>query len=166
MKKLVILSIVTILLLSGCTENVDDKGDNQSSVDNSSLVKNDTSRDVVNETGTETGKINISEEDFEASATGGSETSVTVSRDSWCESGAKISENGKEYEVLGITTYGDKENVCKAERPNQGGSAVIYFNKEYVSKESGAFFAENVTSSGPNAHSEAKVSVVITSTGK
>lgn len=158
MKKLAILSVVAILLLSGCTDKVDDKGNNESSVVNSSLIKTDTTQDVANETGTETGKINVSGEE--------SDKSVTVSEYNWCESGAKISENGREYTVLGITTYEDKGNVCKAEAPNQGGSAVIYFNKEYVNKASGAFIKESVTSSGQNARSEAKVSVVITSTGK
>jgi Tfp pilus assembly protein PilX len=154
MKKLAILSIVAILLLSGCTSKVDDKSGNQSTVVNNSLIKTDTPQ---NGTDTDIEKIDVSKE--------GSRTLNTGDND-WCVSDAKISANGKEYIVVGITTYGDHDNVCKAEMPIQGGSAVIYFNKEYVNKESGAYFAENATSSGPNAHSEAKVSVVITGTGK
>lgn len=77
----------------------------------------------------------------------------------WCEPGAKVTENGNDYTVVGITTYGYKDNVCKAERPIKGGSSVIYFNKEYVNKESGALFAENSTSSGGNARADASSSV-------
>ncbi len=77
----------------------------------------------------------------------------------WCKPGANVTENGNDYTVIGITTYGDKDNVCKAERPIKGGSSIIYFNKEYVNKESGALFAENSTSSGGNAHAEASSSV-------
>jgi hypothetical protein len=153
MKKLAILSIVAILLLSGCTEKVDDKSGNQSSVVNKSLTETIAGH---TEGDTDVGKINISEE--------GHNVLTADSNDDWCKSDAKINENGKEYTIVGITTYGDKDNLCKAERAIQGGNAAIYYNKEYVNKEAGAFFAENATSSGPNAHSEAKVSVVITGT--
>ncbi len=69
---------------------------------------------------------------------------------SWCKPGANVIENGNVYIVIGITTYGDIYNVCKAERSIGGGSgrSVIYFNKEYVNKESGALFVESSTSSG------------------
>lgn len=73
----------------------------------------------------------------------------------WCKPGANVTENNNVYTVVGITTYGDKDNVCKAERPIKGGSSIIYFNKEYVNKEPGALFVENSTSSGGNARADA-----------
>lgn len=106
-----------------------------------------------------TGQYNIKKFNKESymSDTG---TDTNVGTD-WCVPGSKTTHDNEEFSVVGITTYENKNNVCKAERPIPGGSSVIYFNKEYLNKESGAFIVANSVSSGKNAHSEAKAVVSI-----
>lgn len=164
MKKLAILSIVAILILSGCVDNADNKDSTKSSTLNSTADANiDVKSDVATVgTGTEQ-KIDVSDVggDVTNGETGGDnvdDTNVNTGSD-WCTPGDKITVdiqgNQEEFSVIGITTYTDKkgnahENVCKAEKTIQGGTSVRYFNEE------GSFVAMVSKSSGVNANSNAE----------
>lgn len=228
MRMLTILSIVAILILSGCVENTDKKDSTQTNTVNSSAInKTDIAESIIgkwitdngsveffkegkmilsqknenpvigsyrfddnnqiiisienlgtnvvwkivnisdNESVIFTGKYDVKFNRIFNSKNGKKSPSISDTGDGtsagteWCQPGAKVTENGNDYTVVGITTYGDKDNVCKAERPIKGGSSIIYFNKEYLNKESGALFVENSTSSGGNARAEASSSVKV-----
>lgn len=225
MRTLTILSLMTILILSGCIGNTDNKDGTQTSTVNSSAInKTDIAESIIGKWTTDNesveffkeGKmilsqknenpvignykfdddnqivisienlgtnvvwkiVNISDNEsviftgkydvkFNRIFDNKKSSSISDTGDNtntgteWCQPGANITENGNDYTVVGITTYGDKDNVCKAERSIKGGSSIIYFNKEYVNKESGALFVENSTSSGGNARAEASSSVTV-----
>lgn len=229
MRILTILSLMTILILSGCIENTGNKGTTQTSTLNSFAINNtDVAESIIGKWAADNesveffkeGKmiisqknespvigsykfddnnqiiisienlgtnvvwkiVNISDNEsiiftgkydvkFNKIFNSKKSSSISGTVDNtvdnknigaeWCKPGTNITENGNSYVVVGITTYEDKDNVCKAERPIKGGNSVIYFNKEYVDKESGALFVENSISSGGNARAEASSSVKV-----
>jgi hypothetical protein len=150
MKKLVILSFVAMLILSGCVSKTDNKNSTQSNVVNS--PKSGIGSEVEN-VGIDSGVANIAMDTDEENNAG------TGSR--WCEPGSKIIVNQEEFTVVGITTYTDNgktySGLCKAERTIKGGSSVRYFNKEgTISIMKSESSSKNGTAS---AESSASVSV-------
>lgn len=152
MKKLVILSFVAILILSGCVSKTDNKNDTQSNVVNSP------------KSGIESGVESISAEYGIANIgvdTGGKNNVGTGS--GWCEPGSKITVNQEEFTVVGITTYTDNVNtysgLCKVERTIKGGSSVRYFNKEGTI----SIMTSESSSKDGSASAESSASVSVTS---
>lgn len=153
MKKLAILSIVAILILSGCVDNADNKDSTKSSTLNSTTGANiDVKSDV------ETVDTGI-EQKIDVSSDVSSDVSNGETGSDWCTPGDKmtvdIRGNQEEFSVIGISTYTDEkgnvhENVCKTEKTIQGGTSVRYFN------EDGSFVAMVSKSSGANANSNAE----------
>lgn len=143
MNRLIILSFVAILVLSGCVDKTDNKNDTRSNI-------------VDSPTGTEyeSGVANIGID---------AQTKINVNTDTgsdWCEPGSKIAvklpSGQEEFTVVGITDYTDENGktysgLCKAERAIKGGSSVRYFNKEGTidimksdsSSTSGSAYAES-----------------------
>lgn len=156
MKKLVTMSLIAILLLSamsGCIDNKTGNKDNGTvSTENSAGIQTSTKSGVSQNIGTDIEKIGVG---------GNSTNTLTMSGEYWCKSGDKITENGKEYSVIEITSFENRNNICKAEMPIKGGSNTIFFNKEYTEGKSGAFFFEKSESSGSGASANAIASVSI-----
>ena len=154
MKKLVILSFVAILILSGCVSKTDNKNDTQSNVVNS--PKSDIESDIANAGIDAQTKIINEKTDEKNNANTGS---------GWCEPGSKITvklPSGQyEFTVVGITTYTDNgktyNGLCKAERSIKDGSSVRYFNKEGTIDIMKSESSSNDGSA--NAESSASVSV-------
>lgn len=147
MKKLVVLSIMAILLLSGCTSKVDDKSD-QSSVVNSSLTKTSTDANATNNVSTETEKIGVNSEN--------SETISISGEGGWCTPESKMMSSGKEFTVVGVVSYKGQGNICKAEKVTQDGSSTIYYNEDYANNGSNQFI--EAISTGKNASANASAS--------
>lgn len=150
-KNIGVLLLIAALILSGCTEKLN--SDMQSSiVDSPANVNTNIGSDMVVDDVTAGEQANISNNDYQMNED-------DVGTKEWCIPGSKITANDKEYTIIGIVTYKDKEDVCRAERPIQGGNSTVHFNKEYINKESGAFFSEKSISVGKNARAEASSSV-------
>lgn len=150
MKKLAILSIVAILILSGCVSNDDNKDSTKSSSLTSTADANIDVKDVATvDTGAEQ-KIDVSNDGTEENNI--DDTNVDTGSD-WCTPGDKITVeiqgNPEEFTIKGMTTYKERE-VCQAEKTIQGGSSIRYFNKD------GSFVAMISKSSGGSANSNAE----------
>lgn len=159
MKKLVTVSLMAILILSavlsGCVGNKAGSKDNATqSTKNSEDIQTGIKSDISQNVGTDIEKISVSSK--------GTDTLTTNGGSGWCIPGDKVTANGKEYSVVEITSYENRNNICKAEMPIKGGSNIIFFNKEYTDGKSGAFFVEKSESSGPGASANAKASVSVT----
>lgn len=154
MKKLVILSFVAILILSGCVSKTDNKNNTQSNVVNS--PKSEIGSGIAN-IGIDNVQTNI---DISENNNAG-----TVS--GWCKPGSKInvklSSGQEEFIVTGITDYTDENGktyrgLCKAERTIKGGSSVKYFNKEGTID----IMKSESSSNDGSAHAESSASVSVT----
>lgn len=151
MKKLTILSIVAILILSGCVSSDDNKDSTKSSSLNSTTDANiDVKSDVATADTSAEQKIDVSDDGTEENNI--DEANVDTGSD-WCTPGDKITVeiqgNPEEFTIKGVTTYKETE-VCQAEKTIQGGSSIRYFNKD------GSFVAMISKSSGEGASSNAE----------
>ena len=152
MKKLVILSFVAILILSGCVSKTDNKNDTQTNVVNS--PKSGIGSGIAN-VGADNAQTKIDISDKNNADTSG-----------WCEPGSKVTvklPSGQgEFTVVGISSYTDSGNtyygLCKAVRTIKGGSSVRYFNKEGTID----IMKSESSSNNGSAYAESSASVSVT----
>ena len=165
MRKLAILSLVAILILSGCvSKTTDNKNGTQ------------TQSSIVNDINTlpKAGNTDANIEDNAQIGVNRKEETDSVNTGSdigydWCVPGNKINVNlpsGKEeFTVTGITTYTDDNGktyngLCRAEKTIKGGSSVKYFNKE------GTIDIMKSESSSKDGSARAEASASVSVTGK
>lgn len=160
---LTILSIVAVLILSGCIEKTtDNKNDTLTRSSMANDTTSDIKSDVVDINIEEKTQINVSGEDTKTNSINiGSKTGSE-----WCIPGSKITASlpsgQEEFTVTGITTYTDNRGksyngLCKAERPIKGGNSVRYFNKEGTI----VIMRSESSSNDGDAYAEASVSVSV-----
>lgn len=163
MKKLAILSLVAVLILSGCVEKTDN-GDTQSNVVNN--TKTDVNHDTISTSTDDKTQIGVSSEDSQIKDDNNVGTESSGIGSEWCIPGSKITVNlpsgQEEFTVAGITTYTDDngksyDGLCKAEKAIKGGSSVRYFNKE----ETIVIAKSESSSKDGSARAEASASVSI-----
>lgn len=162
MKRLTILSIVAILILSGC---IGKTTDNKNDTKIQSTVVND------NRSDTKSGIVDANIEDNTQSIGGKDTKTNSASSETgseWCTPGSKITvdlpSGLAEFTIVGIMTYTDDngksyDGLCKAERVIKDGSSVRYFNKEGTidimksesSSKSGSSHAESSASASVSA---------------
>lgn len=164
MNKLIILLIIAVIALSGCAEkNVTNvKDDTKVSVDNGTIETTSSDTDVIADNGSGISNIsNLSTEDMiganSSTKVDNGGVDVSTSGSGWCIPGSKTMVNGKEYTIVGLTTYEGKDNICTAKEVTKDGSSTVYYNEGYVNGGNNKFF--KMESTGKNAKASAIVTV-------
>lgn len=156
MKKLAILSILVVIIISGCVQKTDlaTNVSNGTDISNNTDVKTETKSNVSGgsdtnpgtKIGVKNGNLNMSDESIVSSGSG----------PGWCIPGNKITVSGEEFVIAGSVTYKGQSNICKAEKVTENGSSTIYYNEGYVNNGNNKFL--DMESTGKNA----KASVIVT----
>lgn len=138
MSKLTILSIITILsVLSGCIGNngVDKINGNSTYNDN---IDNNNTKNIDNtikykEDGNENLETFANEDDIEEDNSQIIDMNGNKNSDNWCRPEDKITIDGKEYTIKGITEY-KGENMCKGEKTSGNTIETVLFSEDGSTK--------------------------------
>lgn len=153
MKRLAILSMLIVIMISGCVERTDFKDGPPTNATDGTNVKTDAKSSIsgasdanpATEIDIQNGTLQMTDKNSMSSGSG------------WCMPGDKMTASGEEFTISGTMTYEGRDNICMAEKVTQGGSSKVYYNEGYANNGSDQFF--KMESTGKNAKASAIVTV-------
>lgn len=158
MKRLAVILIAAVLLLTGCVDNpsTDEKINGSEEGNNTNVsVDNNTDIDVGNDSAN-IENINMST-DADIGTNGGDEDNTGIDStgkgSDWCVVGGTVNEGGKQLTIKGLTTREGRE-VCQAEAINGNEKTIFYFSQDGKYKSMSATSSSGSGSASANANIE------------